>query len=158
LTLESAWAAQMRPGVHAFGVLGVGDRLRLNLGVAHFPTREDDDVSFGAWFGHVSLSVNVALLGILRPYAGVGYEAGAVTASGSGLTTKVEAQRPWQALSTTLGLRFEMESFFLQLGGSLMVPVSRQRYLVSDPHGKLTPVYETPRLGLKQETSLGVFL
>jgi hypothetical protein len=81
-----------------------------------------------------------------------------VQASGSGLTTIVEAQRPWQALSALLGLRFEMERFFLQLGGSFSMPISRQRYLISDPLGKLTPVYETPRFGLKQETSLGVFL
>jgi len=158
LTLESAWAPQMRPGAHAFGLLGVGDHLRLNLGVARFFTREVDGVSFGAWFGQGSISWNLAVLGVLRPYAVVGFEAGMVEASGSGLATGVAAQRPWQAGNAGLGLRFESEDFFLQLGGSLLVPISRQRYLVSDSLGEARPFFEVPRFGLKQETSLGVFL
>jgi hypothetical protein len=139
-------------------MLGVGDYFRLNVGGTRFPTREDDDLSFGAWFGYGNVSANLALLGVLRPFASLGYEAGAISAAGSGLSTPVEAERPWQALSTQLGLRFEMERLFLQLGGSFLVPISRQQYLISDPFGNLTPVYETPRFGLRQETSLGVFL
>ncbi len=158
LTLESAWAPQMRPGAHAFGLLAVGEHLRLNLGVARFFTREVDGVSFGAWFGQGSISWNLAVLGVLRPYAVVGFEAGVVEASGSGLATGVSAQRPWQAGNVGLGLRFESEDFFLQLGGSLLVPISRQRYLVSDSLGEVGPFFEVPRFGLKQETSLGVFL
>jgi hypothetical protein len=158
LTLESAWAPQMRPGGHAFGVFGVGERFRINLGALYFPTREVEGVSFSAWMGQGSISWNIAVLGVLRPFVALGYEAGAVDASGSGLSTKVEAQRPWHAFSAALGLRFETESFFLQLGGSFLVPISRQRYLISDPFGNLTAVYENPRFGLKQETSLGVFL
>ncbi len=158
LTLENAWAPQMKPGGHAFLLFGVGDRLRIALGGTRFPTREDDDLSFDAWFGHGTISVNLALVGSLRPYAALGYEAGAVNASGTGLSKKVEAQRPWQTLSAGLGLRLETEGFFLQLAGSLVVPISRQRYLVSDPNGVLQPVFEVPRFGLKQETSLGVFL
>jgi hypothetical protein len=148
----------LRPGGKVFAVLGVGDHFRINLGGLYFPTREVEGISFEAWLAQGSLSWNLAVLGILRPFVALGYEAGAVNASGSGLSTKVEAQRPWQALSATLGLRFETESFFLQLGGSFLVPISRQRYLISDPFGNLTPVYEVPRFGLKQETSLGVFL
>ena len=158
LTLESAWAPQMRPGGHALVVFGVGDRFRINLGTLYFPTREVEGVSFSAWMGQGSVSWNIAVLGVLRPFVALGYEAGAVAASGSGLSTKVEAQRPWQAFSAALGLRFETESFFLQLGGSFLVPLSRQRYLISDPFGNLTAVYENPRFGLKQETTLGVFL
>jgi hypothetical protein len=158
LTLESAWAPQMRPGAHAYAVLGVGERLRFNLGVARFFSREVDSLSFGAWFGQGSVSWNLAVLGVLRPFAVLGFEAGAVEASGSGLATSVSAQRPWQAGSAGLGLRFETEDVFLQLGGSLLVPISRQRYLMSDPIGEVRPIYEVPRFGLKQETSLGVFL
>lgn len=158
LTLESAWSPQMRPGAHAFGLLAVGEHLRLNLGVARFFTREVDGVSFGAWFGQGSISWNLAVLGVLRPYAVLGFEAGVVEASGSGLETGVAAQRPWQAGNVGLGLRFESEDFFLQLGGSLLVPISRQRYLVSDSLGEVGPFFEVPRFGLKQETSLGVFL
>ena len=158
LTLESAWAPQMRPGAHAFGLLAVGERLRINLGVARFFSREVDGVSFGAWFGQGSVSWNLAVLGVLRPFAVVGFEAGVVEATGSGLATGVAAQRPWQAGNVGLGLRFETEDFFLQLGGSLLVPLSRQRYLVSDSLGEVVPFFEVPRFGLKQETSLGVFL
>jgi hypothetical protein len=150
LTLESAWAPQMRPGGHALVVFGVGDRFRINLGTLYFPTREVEGVSFSAWMGQGSVSWNIAVLGVLRPFVALGYEAGAVAASGSGLSTKVEAQRPWQAFSAALGLRFETESFFLQLGGSFLVPLSRQRYLISDPFGNLTAVYEKPLFGLKQ--------
>lgn len=158
LTLESSWAPQLRPGAHAFGLLGVGKRLRINLGVARFFTREVDGVAFGAWFGQGSISWSLAVLGVLRPFAALGFEAGVVEASGTGLSTGVSALRPWQAASAGLGLRFETEDFFLQLGGSLLVPFSRQRYLVSDPMGAVTTLYEAPMLGLKQETSLGVFL
>jgi hypothetical protein len=70
----------------------------------------------------------------------------------------VSAVRPWQAASAALGLRFETDGFFLQVGGSLLVPTSRQRYLVSDPFGKVRSLYEVPSVGVKQETSLGVFL
>jgi hypothetical protein len=158
LTLESAWAPQMRPGGHALGVFGVGERFRINLGALYFPTREVEGVSFSAWLGQGSVSWNIAVLGVLRPFVALGYEAGAVVASGSGLSTKMEAKRPWQAFSAALGLRFETEGFFLQLGGSFLVPISRQRYLISDPFGNLTHVYENQPFGLKQETSLGVFL
>ena len=158
VTLESAFAPQMRPGVHGFGMFGAGDHFRAALGVTRFLTREVDDVSFGAWLAEGSLSFNIALLGALRPFVGVGYELGAVDAAGSSLPTKVQAQRPWQAASVGLGLRIETESFFVQLGGSLLVPISRQRYLISDPIGKVSTFYEVPSIGLKQETSLGVFL
>jgi hypothetical protein len=158
LTLESAWAPQMRPGPHAYAVLGVGERLRVSLGVARFFTREVDSVSFGAWFGQGSISWNLAVLGVLRPFVVLGYEAGVIDASGSGLATSISAQRPWQAASGGLGLRFESDDVFLQLGGSLLVPISRQRYLVSDPQGEVRVLYEGSRFGLKQETSLGVFL
>jgi hypothetical protein len=158
LTLESAWAPQMRPGAHAFGLLGIGERLRITVGVARFFSREVDGVSFGAWFGQGSISWNLAVLGVLRPFAVLGFEAGVVEASGSGLSTGVAAERPWQAASAGLGLRFETKDFFLQLGGSLLVPASRQRYLVSDPLGTARTLYEVPMFGLKQETSLGVFL
>lgn len=158
LTLESAWAPQMRPGPHAYAVLGVGARLRFSLGVARFFSREVDSVSFGAWLGQGSISWSLAVLGGLRPFVVLGYEAGIVDASGSGLATSSAAQRPWQAASGGLGLRLETEDVFLQLGGSLLVPISRQRYLVSDPQGEVRILYEVPRFGLKQETSLGVFL
>lgn len=158
LTLENAWAPQMRPGTHAFGVLGVGERLRVNLGLVRFFIREVDAVSFGGWFGHGSLSVNLAVLGALRPFGTLGFEAGVVDASGRGLALNVTAQRPWQAGNAGLGLRFETDDFFLQLGGSLLVPISRQRYLLSDQQGEIKTFYEVPRFGLKQETSLGVFL
>lgn len=158
LTLENAWAPQMRPGGHAYAVLGVGDRLRLSLGVTRFFSREVDSVTFGAWLGQGSVSWNLAVLGVLRPFAMLGFEAGVVDASGSGLAASVSAQRPWQAGSAGLGLRFETDDVFLQLGGTLLVPTSRQRYLVSDPLGEVRPLYEVPRFGLKQETSLGVFL
>jgi hypothetical protein len=139
-------------------VWGIGKRLRVQLAAVHFPTREVDDLTFSAWIGQGALSWNLALLDPLRPFVGVGYEAGIVEAAGSGLPTNVEARRPFQACTATLGLRFETEGFFLQLGGSLMVPISRQRYLISDPFGNLSHVHEVPRFGLKQETSLGVFL
>jgi hypothetical protein len=158
LTLESAWAPQMRPGAHAFGLLDVDKRMRLSLGVGRFFSREVDGVSFGGWFGQGSVSWNLALLGVLRPFAVVGFEAGVVEASGSGLSTGVSAQRPWKTASMGLGLRFETEDFFLQLSGSLLVPFSRQRYLVSDPVGAVRTFYESAMFGLKQETSLGVFL
>jgi hypothetical protein len=158
LTLESAWAPQMRPGGQLFGVFGIGERFRITLGALYFPSREVEGISFSAWMGQGSLSWNIAVLGILRPFVALGYEAGVIDASGSGLSTNVEAQRPWQAFSASLGLRFETEGFFLQLGGSFLVPISRQRYLISDPFGNLTAAYENPRFGLKQETSLGVFL
>jgi hypothetical protein len=158
LTLESAWSPQMRPGGHAHAVLGVGDRLRISLGAARFFVRELDSTSFGAWLGQSSVSWNLAVLGVLRPFAVLGFEAGTVEASGSGLPEGVSAQRPWQAGSVGLGLRFETDSVFLQLGGSLLIPFSRQRYLVSDPMGEVRPFYEVPHFGLKQETSLGVFL
>jgi len=158
LELENAWGPHMSPGMHAFGVLGVGERVRVALGVTRFLTREVDDVSFGAWLAESSLSVNIALLGALRPFAAVGYELGAVDASGTGLPAQVQAQRPWQAASVGLGLRFETQSFFVQLGGSLLVPLSRQRYLISDPLGEVRTLYEIPSMGLKQESSLGVFL
>jgi hypothetical protein len=148
----------MSPGIHAFGLLGVNDRLRVSLGVTRFITREVDDMSFGAWIAETSVSVNIALLGVLRPFAGVGFELGAVDAAGTGLPAQVQAQRPWRAASAGLGLRLETEGFFLQLGGSLLVPLSRQRYLISDPLGDVRTVYEVPNMGLKQETSLGVFL
>lgn len=158
LELENAWGPRMSPGVHAFGVLGAGERVRVALGVTRFLTREVDDVSFGAWLAETSVSVNIALLGALRPFAAVGYELGAVDASGTGLPARVQAQRPWQAASVGLGLRFETKTFFLQLGGNLLVPLSRQRYLVSDSLGEVRTLYEIPSMGLKQETSLGVFL
>jgi hypothetical protein len=148
----------MRPGPHAYALLGIGDRLRVSLGITRFFAREVDSVSFGGWFGHGSLSWNLAVLGVLRPFAMLGFEAGTVAASGSGLATSVAAQRPWQAGSAGLGLRFELEDVFLQLGGSALVPISRQRYQVSDPRGEVRRIYEVPPLGLKQETSLGVFL
>jgi hypothetical protein len=158
LELENAWGPRMSPGVHAFGVLGVGERVRVALGVTRFLTREVDDVSFAAWLAESSVSVNIALLGALRPFAAVGYELGAVDASGTGLPAQVQAQRPWQAASVGLGLRFETPTFFLQLGGNLLVPLSRQRYLMSDSLGEVRTLYEIPSIGLKQETSLGVFL
>jgi hypothetical protein len=158
LELENAWGPRMSPGVHGFGVLGVGERVRVALGVTRFITREVDEASFGAWLAEGGVSVNIALLGALRPFAGVGFELGAVDAAGTGLPATVQAQRPWQAASAGLGLRFETESFFVQLAGSLLVPLSRQRYLVSDPLGNVRTLYEVPSLGLKQETSLGVFL
>lgn len=158
LELENAWGPRMSPGIHAFGLLGVNDRLRVALGVTRFITREVDDMSFGAWIAETSASVNIALLGVLRPFAGVGFELGAVDAAGTGLPAQVQAQRPWRAASAGLGLRLETEGFFLQLGGSLLVPLSRQRYLISDPLGDVRTVYEVPNMGLKQETSLGVFL
>ena len=158
VTLESAFAPQMRPGVHGFGAFGAGDHFRAALGVTRFITHEVDDVSFGAWLAEGSISVNIALLGALRPFVNVGYEIGAVDAAGTSLPTKVQAQRPWQAASVGLGLRIETESVFLQLGGSLLVPLSRQRYLISDPIGNVSTLYEVPSIGLKQETSLGVFL
>ena len=158
LTLESAWSPQMRPGGHLAAVFGVGDRFRASLGVTRFVTREVDDASFAALFAESAVSVNLAVLGVLRPFACAGFEFGAVDAAGTGLPATVQAQRPWQAASTGLGLRFETEGFFLQLGGSLLVPFSRQRYLVSDQIGTVRTLYEVPRIGLKQETSLGVFL
>jgi hypothetical protein len=158
LTLESAWAPQMRPGPHAYAVLGIGERLRLSLGVGRFFTREVDSLSFDAWIGQGSVSWNLAVLGVLRPFAVLGFEAGTVGASGTGLVSSVSAQRPWQAGNAGLGLRLETEGVFLQLGGSLLVPISRQRYLTSDPMGEVRTIYETPGFGLKQETSLGVFL
>ena len=158
LQLENAWGPRMSPGIHAFGLLGVNDRLRASLGITRFITREVDDMSFGAWLAETSVSVNIALLGALRPFAGVGFELGAVDAAGTGLPAQVQAQRPWRAASAGLGLRLETEGFFLQLGGSLLVPLSRQRYLISDPAGDVRTVYEVPNMGLKQETSLGVFL
>ncbi|HEX2875910.1 MAG TPA: hypothetical protein VHP33_31885 [Polyangiaceae bacterium] len=158
LELENAWGPRMAPGIHAFGLLGLNDRLRVSLGVTRFITREVDDMSFGAWIAETSLSFNIALLGALRPFAGVGFELGAVDAAGTGLPAQVQAQRAWRAASAGLGLRLETESFFLQLGGSLLVPLSRQRYLISDPLGDVRTVYEVPNMGLKQETSLGVFL
>ena len=158
LVLENAWAPQMHPGGHVAASFGLGERLRTSLGITRFLTREVDNVSFGAWLVDGSISVNLALLGVLRPYAVVGYEFGSVDAAGSGLSTTVQAQRPWQAASGGLGLRFETDGFFLQLGGSLLVPISRQRYLISDPTGEVRTLYEVPPLGLKQETSLGVFL
>jgi hypothetical protein len=139
-------------------VLALRDRLRLSLGVSRFFTREVDATSFGAWFGQGNVSWNLAVLGVLRPYAVLGYEAGVVDSSGSGLAAGVSASRPWQAASAGLGLRFETDEVFLQLGGSLLVPISRQQYLVSDPDGEIRPLFEVPRFGLKQETSLGVFL
>jgi hypothetical protein len=148
----------MRPGGHFAATFGVGERLRTSLGVTRFLTHEVDDVSFGAWLADGSVSVNLAVLGVLRPFALVGYEFGSVDAAGTGLSTSVQAQRPWQAASAGLGLRFETDSFFLQLGGCLLVPISRQRYLISDQFGKASTLYEVPHLGLKQETSLGVFL
>lgn len=158
LELESAWSPHMSPGAHVFGVFGVGERFRAALGVTRFITREVDDVSFGAWLAEGSVSVNIALLGALRPFANIGFEIGAVDASGTGLPAIVQAQRPWQAASGGLGLRLETSGFFLQLAGCLLVPLSRQRYLVSDPQGEVRTLYEVPRIGLKQESSLGVFL
>ncbi len=158
LTLESALAPQMRPGAHGYALFGAGDHFRAALGLTRFITREVDNVSFGAWLAEGSISFNIALLGVLRPFVGVGYEVGAVDAAGTSLPTKVQAQRPWQAASVGLGLRVETGAFFLQLGGSLLVPVSRQRYLISDPIGNVSTLYEVPSLGLKQESSLGVFL
>lgn len=158
LELEDSWGPRMSPGLHGFGVLGVGERFRAALGVTRFITREVDDVSFGAWLAEGSVSVNIALLGVLRPFAGVGFELGAVDAAGTGLPAQVQAQRPWQAASAGLGLRIETTGFFFQLGGSLLAPLSRQRYLVSDSLGNVRTLYEVPSLGLKQETSLGVFL
>jgi hypothetical protein len=158
LVLENAWAPRMRPGGRGAVTFGVGERFRASVGVTRFLTHEADDVSFGAWLADANVSVNLAVLGVLRPFATVGYEVGAVEAAGTGLPTTVQAQRPWQAGSAGLGLRFETDSFFLQLGGSLLVPVSRQRYLISDPFGEVRVLYEVPRVGLKQETSLGVFL
>lgn len=158
LELENAWGPHMGPGVHAFGMLAAGERLRFALGVTRFITREVDDVSFGAWLAEGSVSVNIALLGVLRPFAGVGFELGAVDAAGTGLPSQLHAQRPWQAVSAGLGLRVETAGFFFQLGGSLLAPLSRQRYLVSDSAGNVRTLYEVPSLGWKQETSLGVFL
>lgn len=158
LELENAWGPQMSPGMHGFLVCGIDDRLRFALGVTRFVTRKVDDASFGAWLAESSVSVNIALLGALRPFALASYELGAVDAIGAGLRAPVQAQRPWQAASVGLGLRYETESFFFQLAGSLLVPLSRQRYLVSDPLGKIRTLYEVPSLGLKQETSVGVFL
>jgi hypothetical protein len=158
LPLESAWAPRMRPGGKVLAVGAYGERWRVTLGLTRFFTRTVDDVAFGAWVLDAALSYNVALLGVVRPFASVGYELGVVRASGSGLPTAVDAERPWQAASVGLGLRFEAGRFFVQLVGSLLVPVSRQRYLVSDPFGKVRTLYEVPSLGLKQETSLGLFL
>jgi hypothetical protein len=158
LVLENAWAPRMRPGGRGAVTFGVGERFRTSVGVTRFLTHEVDDASFGAWLADANVSVNLAVLGMLRPFATIGYEIGAVEAAGTGLPTTVQAQRPWQAGNAGLGLRFEADSFFLQLGGSLLVPVSRQRYLISDPFGEVRVLYEVPRLGLKQETSLGVFL
>lgn len=158
LVLENAWSPQMRPGGRFAATLGVGDRFRTSLGVARFPTRQVDDISFGAWLADASVSMNLAVLGVLRPFALVGYEIGAIDAAGTGLSSTVQAQRPWQAASGGLGLRFETDGFFLQLGGCLLVPISRQRYLISDQFGEVHTLYEVPHLGLKQETSLGVFL
>lgn len=158
LTLESAWSPQMRPGGGIVIVLGVGDRVRASVGGKRFLTRQDDEATFGAWMADGSVSYNLALLGVLRPFAMLGYEFGAVDAAGTAFPANLQAQRPWQAASGGLGLRFETNSVFLQLGGSLLVPISRQRYLVSDPTGKVRTLYEVPGFGLRQETSLGVFL
>jgi hypothetical protein len=158
LELENAWGPRMSPGAHVFGVFGVGERFRAAVGVARFITREVDDVSFGAWLAESSVSVNLALLGALRPFGNLGFEIGAVDASGSGLPAVEQAQRPWQAASAGLGLRFETTSFFLQLSGCVLVPITRQRYLISDPLGDVRTLYEVPSIGLKQESSLGVFL
>ena len=158
LVLENAWAPQMRPAGRVAMTLGWGERVRATVGGARFFTHEVDDVSFGAWMADASVSLNVAVLGVLRPFALFGYELGSVDAAGTGLSTSVSAMRPWHALTAGLGLRFETASFFLQLGGSLVAPISRQRYLVSDPFGGLRTLYEVPGLGLRQETNLGVFL
>lgn len=158
VVLENAWSPNMRPGGHFGATLAVGDRFRTSLGVARFPTRQVDDISFGAWLVDGNVSINLAVLGVLRPYALVGYEMGAIDASGTGLTSTVQAQRPWQAASAGLGLRFETDGIFLQLGGYLLVPISRQRYLISDQFGEVRTLYEVPHLGLRQETVLGVFL
>jgi hypothetical protein len=158
LTLEGTWAPRMSPGGKVLGVIAPGDHLRVALGFTRFLTREVDDVSFGAWLVDGSVSYNLAVLGVVRPFASLGYELGMIEASGSGLPTTVEAERPWQAASAGVGLRLETEGFFLQVGGSLVVPLYRQRYLVSDSLGKVSLLYEVPPVGLKQETSLGVFL
>jgi hypothetical protein len=158
LALEGAWAPQMLPGGKLVVLAARGERLRVAVGVTRFITREVDDVSFGAWLVDGSLTYNVAVLGVVRPFASLGYELGTVNASGSGLPSAVEAERPWQAGSVGLGIRFETDGFFVQLGGSLLVPLSRQRYLVSDPFGRIRSVYDVPALGLKQETVVGVFL
>ncbi len=149
LVLENTWAPQMRPGAKVLGVLALGERVRAYLGLARFFTREVDDVSFGAWLADGALSFNLVGRGALRPFASIGFETGVVDASGSGLADSVQATRPWHAGNLGLGL---------QVGGSLLVPFSRQRYLVSDPVGKARTLYEVPDFGLKQETSLGVFL
>jgi hypothetical protein len=148
----------MRPGGKLLGLLAPGDRLRVALGVTRFITREVDDVSFGAWMVDGAVSYNVVVLGVVRPFASLGYEFGMIQASGSGLPDRVDAERPWHAGNVGLGIRVETDGFFLQVGGSLLVPLSRQRYLVSDQFGKVRTLYELPELGLKQETSLGVFL
>jgi hypothetical protein len=158
LELENAWGPRMSPGAHVFGAFGAGERFRAALGVTRFITRQVDDVSFGAWLAEGSVSINIALLGALRPFANIGFEIGTIDASGTGLPATVQAQRPWQAASSGLGLRFETNSFFLQLSGCLLVPFSRQRYLISDSLGDVRTLYEVPSIGLKQESSLGVFL
>ena len=158
LTIENAWAPQLHPGGHVFVMLGVGERLRLSLGTTYFPTREDNGVSFRGWFGRSDVAWSVAVSGVLRPFVFLGYEGGVVYAAGSGLETTVQATRPWHTLNAGLGLRCETRELFFQLGGSLLVPLSRQQYLISDPDGSTTPFYETSSFGLRQETSLGVFL
>ncbi len=158
LVLENAWSPRMRPGAKLQGVGALGERWRASVGVARFLTREDDDVSFDAWLFDGALSYNVAVLGVVRPFASIGYEFGMIRASGSGLPETVSAERPWHAGSIGLGIRLETDFLFLQVGGNLLVPLSRQRYLVSDPFGKVRTLYEVPELGLRQETVLGVFL
>jgi hypothetical protein len=158
LSIENAWAPGLRPGGHVFVMLGVGDHVRVDLGTVYFPTREDDDVAFSAWFGRADVAWDVVTLGVLHPFISLGYEGGRVEAVGSGLATTVEATRPWHALNAGLGVRFETTDVFLQLGGYLMVPLSRQQYLVSDTEGNLTPFFETSSVGVRQETTLGLFL
>jgi hypothetical protein len=158
LALESAWSPRLSPGGKLFALGAYGERVRFALGVTRFVTREVDQVSFGAWVIDAAVSYQVAMGELLKPFVSIGYELGVVRASGSGLPLRGEAERPWQAACFGLGLRVERGPFFFQLGGDLLVPISRQRYLVSDPSGGSRALYEVPTLGVKQETSLGVFL
>jgi len=122
----------MHPGGHLFGVLASASAFaRRRRDALSHPSV--DDVSFGAWLAEASLSVNLAILGVLRPFAGalqIGGRCGR-----PGLPSSVQAQRPCRPPASALVCASKRMASFSSLVAACWC-VSRQRYLISDPNGE----------------------
>jgi hypothetical protein len=90
----------------------------------------------------------------LRPCAA--FQFGTLHADGSSLGTPVESRRAWAAVGPTGHLRVELSSWFLDIGGAVMFPLLKTRYIVEDRLGFSFTLHETATATLESSLALGL--